>query len=1183
MRLFRAPLVFALGFFALAAQTLLFRDFLTAFEGNELAVAAFFATWFLWIAAGALLGRTLHCPGRVFAPLTLLYIPAFIAEHYLILAARDLAGVAAYDLFPFALMFALSALSNAPVSLLTGMFFTTACGWWKPADGGGAASAGRAELSVARVYAFETLGAAAGGILVTLAPLLDLTPHTLFFITAAVLAVGAGLAARGWQLKTLPAVACLAALAAGAGSAWTTWDAHWTWSRLLPPEAYRGRFMTAQAEYLYGEREGQFVVLSGGGAVENLPGVEQGAEIVALTLAQHPDAKDVLIIGTGALPACLQFLRVPQTASVTWLAPDPAYPARLRGVLPEAHRASLEKIRIPDGDARRFLAGTAQRFDLALLQLPEAATLAANRFHTREFLSLLKRALRDDGVAALQFPGASNVLGPELALLGASVMTTFEQVFPRTALKPGEASWLIGTCGAELSESPVVLRDRFAAIPGAGDVFPPDALRALYPMDRIAFQRTAYRGAAEDMPEALLANTDAHPKALAYTLLFALRQAGFTAPVAAVRALLSRGATLLAAALAIYAILRGVYARGRRHAALPGLFDSGVLLFSAGWVGMALSVVLLFAFQSVFGSLYLHIGLLSALFMLGAFAGSAAGERFLAGRGREPVLLAPGALLAHLALLCAVAGTVRAGGLAAFAACFAGAGALTGFYFPLVSWRMRQHGAAEAPTGARLEALDHAGAAGGALVTGLVLLPLFGAATALALLALFLAANIGGIRCYRRARTEPDAFDRRQRPLGYVLFGAGLFAMLASNVIAAAMPGDAREVFENAARALLGVPEVQTENLTLPGGRTIACYRAPGSAPPEESPVSVFNSADLAPEVVGFAGTITLAVAIDARGVLRGVRVVASRETPAYLAMTTQWLDGLRGIHVLGGEPFAQIDGVSGATVTSQAILRTIEVSAKELGPLFHAELAASAHATPWFDAHFAWLAAFTGGALFLRFFPGRWRRRVFLLAVVAVLGLYLNLQYSSHHVLSALAGAFPQPGMSGAFFMVALVPCCTLLWGNVYCGYLCPFGALQELVGDLRPRRVATDPGKQAWRYGRAVKYLLLFLLVLRFALSRDFSLLDADPLTTVFSVLKDRFTLLSGGILLALSFPYRRFWCRNLCPAGAFLALLNRPRLLRKLSPPTYPARCDLGLRHAGELDCIRCDRCVPESKCS
>lgn len=1183
MTRFRGALIFALGFFALAAQTLLFRDFLTAFEGNELAVGAFFAFWFLWIAVGALIARNVSGLTRVFAPLTLLYIPAFIVEHYLILAARSLAGVAAYDLFPFARMFAFSALTNAPVSFLTGLLFTAACAWWNQAATGVGAPLPRARLPVARVYALETLGAAAGGIVVTVLPLLDITPHTLFLFAAAILAASAGSVARSWLLRTLPLLACLAALAAGAGNAWTTWDARWTWSRLLPPESYRGRFMTAQAEYLYGEREGQFVVLSGGGAVENLPGAEQGAEIVALTVAQRPDAKDILVIGPGALSTCLQFVRLPQTASVTWLATDPDYAARLRRVLPAPFREALDDIQTPRMDARRFLAETSRQFDLVVLQLPEAATLIANRFHTREFLSLVKHTLRPDGIAALQFAGASNVLGPELALLGASVTATFERVFPRTALKPGEASWLLGSQRAELSESPVVLRDRFASIPGAAEVFPPDALRSLYPMDRIAFQRTAYRGMTEKTPEALLANTDAHPKALIYALLLALRQAGFPASVAIVRALVMRGAILLAVIIVLYVFLRYAYTRRRHPSQLPDLVDNGFLLFTAGLTGMASSVVLLFAFQAAFGSLYLHIGLLSALFMLGAFAGSAAGERVLADRGREPALLAPGALLLHLALLGIVAWSVQRGSVVAFAGCFAGAGVFTGFYFPLAAFRMRESGVSDAPAGALLEALDHVGAAVGALLTGLILLPLFGAAATLGLLALLVAANLTALRRSADVQAGADAFERWPRPAGYFLLGAGLFAVIASNVIAAALPDDARQAFENAARALLEAPELTVEETTLPDGRTISCYRAFQKMSADATQVSVFNSADLAPDVVGFAGPITLAVAVDADGELQGVRVAASRETPAYLAMTAPWMARLRGIKLFDPAPFAEIDAVSGATITSQAVLRTIEVSAREIAPLFNpgASPKGPRITASWFDANFWWLTAFTGGALIMRSFPGRWRRRAFLLAVVLVLGMRLNLQYSAHHAVSALAWSLPLPRLTGAFFMVALVPLCTLLWGNVYCGYLCPFGALQELIGDLRPKSLATDPDKRVWRWGRLVKYLLLFLLVLRFALSRDFTHVDVDPLTTFFSVLRDRWTLLFGGVLIALSFPYRRFWCRNLCPAGAFLALLNRPALLRKLSPPTHPARCDLGVRRAGELDCIRCDRCAHENK--
>jgi hypothetical protein len=55
-----------------------------------------------------------------------------------------------------------------------------------------------------------------------------------------------------------------------------------------------------------------------------------------------------------------------------------------------------------------------------------------------------------------------------------------------------------------------------------------------------------------------------------------------------------------------------------------------------------------------------------------------------------------------------------------------------------------------------------------------------------------------------------------------------------------------------------------------------------------------------------------------------------------------------------------------------------------------------------------------------------------------------------------------------------------------------------------------------------------------------------------------------------------YARFWCRYLCPAGAFLSLLNHVRLLRRCVPAKWFARCEFGLTPADHLDCLYCDRC-------
>ena len=57
MKVATSALVFALGLFALVAQTLLFRTWLGTFEGTELSIGAFFGSWLLWVALGAWLAR----------------------------------------------------------------------------------------------------------------------------------------------------------------------------------------------------------------------------------------------------------------------------------------------------------------------------------------------------------------------------------------------------------------------------------------------------------------------------------------------------------------------------------------------------------------------------------------------------------------------------------------------------------------------------------------------------------------------------------------------------------------------------------------------------------------------------------------------------------------------------------------------------------------------------------------------------------------------------------------------------------------------------------------------------------------------------------------------------------------------------------------------------------------------
>ncbi|MBU1910527.1 MAG: 4Fe-4S binding protein, partial [Verrucomicrobia bacterium] len=892
------------------------------------------------------------------------------------------------------------------------------------------------------------------------------------------------------------------------------------------------------------------------------PDDDHAGEVAALALAQAPTARRILVIG-GGYSLCERFLGLPQVESVTWLHPDPDYPVRLLTVLPEARRINEARLRVPRLDPRRYLREPGTAYDLIILNLPDATTLSLNRYFTAGFYSLLRERLDPvRGVVAVRFSGGENYLGGELVNLGASLFVTLESVFPNYALQPGGESWLFASVEAPLTDSPDEARARFAAIPGAADVCLPDRLLSAFPPDRVEFQLSAYRQAAAHAPEGWLLNTAAHPKALLYALLLVGLQGGVAREVAAVvRQLSLMGPFLPFLPLILYGLLRFFYLRRGSPLAhtrgysspAPGAnvaasvserrspFDAGFLVFSAGLAGMSFSLVLMFLYQSAFGSIYLQIGLLSSLFMLGLFTGGLAVERLLTRLGREPGWLLVVAIALHVGLMAAAFAAVDRIDRPAFVALFFLAGFLGGVYVPVAVFRLKRAGLDDPAAGGAVEWLDTLGGAAGGLLAGLWLLPLLGLAASLIFPALALVVNLPPQFLGACAAGTGDAVDRLARRAGYVLFGLSVFLLFASRAADRARPSESGELLRTAAEQLAPGLAFKVEHATRSDGPVVTYLVL-------EDGSCLFTTDQLAPDICGYGGPITLAVLIGREGDLCKARILRANESPQYQRQAEAWLDTLQGCNLFDMASMSGVDGASGATFTSRAIVETLRAS----GCLFSQEVLRRAptgeqlptRAFP-FEKEAAVFLLLAVVALVLRRRPSVWIRCVFLLAVVLFLGWRWNMQYSAAHVLGVVAGAWPAAGLTVAFVLIAGVPVLAALFGNFYCGHLCPFGALQELIGELRPRSWAADPDKSAWRFARWVKYGLLFALLIGYALTRDAGLADMDPLNTVFSPLRSPLVVTLGITVLVLSVVYRRFWCRNFCPASAFLALINGLKL--------------------------------------
>jgi len=184
-----------------------------------------------------------------------------------------------------------------------------------------------------------------------------------------------------------------------------------------------------------------------------------------------------------------------------------------------------------------------------------------------------------------------------------------------------------------------------------------------------------------------------------------------------------------------------------------------------------------------------------------------------------------------------------------------------------------------------------------------------------------------------------------------------------------------------------------------------------------------------------------------------------------------------------------------------------------------------------------------------------------YLLTTVIVLGVLLQAQLSVVHVLTfvqALRTNFawetflldPIIFITWGWVAVAL-----LFWGRVYCGWLCPFGALQELINRLAQRFGVKQISVPFMLHERLwpIKYILflgLFATSLA-SMTQAFRCAEVEPFKTAvtFRFMREWPFVLYALSLLGAGVFIERFFCRYLCPLGGALAIPARLRMFEWL----------------------------------
>ncbi|MCV2889116.1 NosR/NirI family protein [Ruegeria aquimaris] len=239
------------------------------------------------------------------------------------------------------------------------------------------------------------------------------------------------------------------------------------------------------------------------------------------------------------------------------------------------------------------------------------------------------------------------------------------------------------------------------------------------------------------------------------------------------------------------------------------------------------------------------------------------------------------------------------------------------------------------------------------------------------------------------------------------------------------------------------------------------------------------------------------------------------------------------------------------------------------------------------------------------------WFRIAYLTATLFFIGWYANAQLSVVNLM-ALAGSLRTGFSWDAFLLDPLVfiqwfavAAALIFWGRgAYCGWLCPFGALQELTNKVA-RALRLPQWTLPWGLNERlwpVKYMIfLGLFGLSFVsipLAETYAEVEPFKTAIILKFMRDWPFVVFALLLLLIGLFIERFYCRYLCPLGAALAIPARIRMfdwLRRYKDCGNPCQtcaneCPVQAIHpTGEInpnECITCLHCQvlyqSEAKC-
>ncbi len=189
----------------------------------------------------------------------------------------------------------------------------------------------------------------------------------------------------------------------------------------------------------------------------------------------------------------------------------------------------------------------------------------------------------------------------------------------------------------------------------------------------------------------------------------------------------------------------------------------------------------------------------------------------------------------------------------------------------------------------------------------------------------------------------------------------------------------------------------------------------------------------------------------------------------------------------------------------------------------------------------------------------------------------------------------------SSAIVLMSLVFILAILFGPVFCGWVCPLGSIQEWFGKLGKKIYKKKYNhfvpEKIDRFLRYFRFGVLAWVIYMTARSGYLIFEEIDPYKALFTFWSSEVAipaLIILGVTLLSSLLIERPWCKYACPYGALLGLFNKISIFKvRVNPKSCvscgkcnqvcPMNIDVYSKDkVTDMQCIGCYECTSERNC-